>query len=364
MSALPPVYLIDEPDTFPWQVFHHRHPALIRRLLDAHPYSPAQRAALTGLLAESLEGVIAPLADPLWQDWDRGHFGTPWAKAPFLWAESYFYRRLLDAVDYFTTGVDPFAPFKTAELTDPALADEYQWLAKDISLDTAVTASLYGNQADLGFRLLTAGTDPIHQHLVVDDTQAVETWLADNAPSRVNVVLDNAGRELLADLVLTDHLLTSGLARAVVLHVKPHPYFVSDATCTDVHDCMRRLRGLPGGCGDRLHEAAAAGRLTIRTHPFHCAPLSFVDMPGDLAAGLAEGLTVVKGDLNYRRLVGDRAWQPTSEFRQAVSYFPGPVTVLRIVKSEVVLGVRPERLSELPAGWRVSGKHAMVSAAL
>lgn len=364
MSSLPSEYPISEPETFPWQVFHHRHPALVRRLLDAHPYSPDQRAALTGLLAESLDGVITPLADPLWQDWDRGHFGTPWAKAPFLWAESYFYRRLLGALDYFHTGVDPFAPFKTAELVDPTLADAYQWLSSDISLDTAITAALYGNRADLGFQLLTAGTDPIHEHLVVDDTQALEHFLTNNPAGRVTVILDNAGRELLSDLVLADHLLTTGLAREVVLHVKPYPYFVSDATFTDVHDCLRRLRDLPGDSGNRLHEAAAGGRLVIRTHPFHCAPLSFVDIPDDLAEELAGGLTIVKGDLNYRRLVGDRAWDPTESFQDAVAYFPGPVAALRILKSEVVLGVRPDRLADLPEGWRLSGNHAMVSAAL
>lgn len=56
-----------------------------------------------------------------WDRWGRDHLGRAWANAPFLWAESYFYRRLLDAVGYFTPGpwfgVDPFAFLKTAELT-------------------------------------------------------------------------------------------------------------------------------------------------------------------------------------------------------------------------------------------------------
>ncbi|GAA3513555.1 hypothetical protein FHR32_008310 [Streptosporangium album] len=69
--------------------------------------------------------MIGPLEETahdreLWRSWDRGHVGQRWYDAPFLWAESYFYRRLLTAVGYFEPGpwrgIDPFEPFKQAEL--------------------------------------------------------------------------------------------------------------------------------------------------------------------------------------------------------------------------------------------------------
>jgi hypothetical protein len=367
MTPLPPVFTIEEEGSFPWQVFHHRHPALVNRLFDAHPYSPEQRAAVNTLLAESLDGLIGELpADDAvdrerWREWDRGHIGTPWAKAPFLWAESYFYRRLLAAVGYFSTGVDPFAPMKAAELADPRLDADFQWIA-GATFDTTLTASLYGNRADLGFQLVSGGTEPIHDRLLADDSRLVEQFLQAHAPARVTFVLDNAGRELLSDLVLADHLLADELAREVVLHVKPYPYFVSDATATDVGDCLRRLRNLPGGAGDRLHQAAADGRLRVETHAFHCAPLPFADMPASLADRLGGGLTIFKGDLNYRRLVGDRDWDPASSFQDAVAYLPGPAVALRILKSEVVLGVG--HVDDLEPGWRVSGNYALIQAAL
>lgn len=113
-----------------------------------------------------------------------------------------------------------------------------------------------------------------------------------------------------------------------------------------------------------MHSAAAKGTLLVRTHPFHVAPLSFADMPGDLAADLGEGLTIFKGDLNYRRLVGDLAWEPTTSFREVVSYLPGPAVALRILKSDVVVGADPARLPGYEAGWRTSGNYAMVSAAI
>ncbi|MFJ6622662.1 ARMT1-like domain-containing protein [Kitasatospora sp. NPDC091335] len=46
-------------------------------------------------------------------------------------------------------------------------------------------------------------------------------------------------------------------------------------------------------------------------------------MPVDLRAEfMGAGMTVLKGDLNYRRLVGDRFWPPTTLFAERVSCFP------------------------------------------
>lgn len=328
---------------------------MIRRLFDAHPYGPAERTALEALVAETHDGVITLADDAFdrdrWLAWDRGYIGTPWSKAPFLWAESYFYRRLLGAVGYFDTGVDPFAPFKTAELLSPSLAEDYGWLREDLDFDTALLASLYGNRADLGFQLIAGSTD-VHDQLVADDSAHVREFFDAHGPVPVTFVLDNAGRELLSDLIFADHLLTSGRASEILLHTKPYPYFVSDATHTDVGECLRRLRDLPGGAGDRLHKAAAEGRMRLRTHPFHCAPLSFRDMPEDLDLG--HGLTIFKGDLNYRRLVGDCYWEPGTSFQDAVSYLAGPVVALRILKSEVLVG------AEVDPAERVTGAHALI----
>ncbi|GAA3420392.1 hypothetical protein [Streptosporangium vulgare] len=89
------------------------------------------------LLLEEIEGVMEPLEGSahdrdLWESWDRGHIGRRWDDAPFLWAESYFYRKLLSAVGYFGPGawqgVDPFEPFKQAELSGEAVDEELREL--------------------------------------------------------------------------------------------------------------------------------------------------------------------------------------------------------------------------------------------
>lgn len=378
-----PVIRIDVPGSFARSVFHERHPELVRRLLAALPYGPGERAAVERLLLESTTGVLEPLGGDapdaaLWAQWGAGLWGRPWEEAPFLWAESYFYRRLLDATGYFRPGawqgVDPFAPFKGAELAGPAVDGELaalgglDGLPEDRRAEALLSSALWGNRADLSFQL-TARTDgPGASDLLADDRTELWAVLERARGGRVCVVADNAGRELLPDLVLIDHLLTGGWAAEVVLHVKPQPYFVSDATMDDVLAALQRLRGAAesaaSAVGGRLWEAMNGGALVVRTHPFFCAPLPYADLPGDLRAEFAgAALTILKGDLNYRRLVGDRLWPPTTRFAGVAGHFPSPVAALRTLKSDVVVGLDAPTVARLDASgtaWRTSGRHAVV----
>lgn len=125
-----PVIRGDDPASFAHSVFAERHPALIRKVQDATPYGPEQRRALDELLRNTLHGTVEPPAEDKWWDtWNaRRHAGRSWFSLPFLAAESCFYRQLLCAVGYFGPGpwqgVDPFRPFKLAELDTPEAAAE------------------------------------------------------------------------------------------------------------------------------------------------------------------------------------------------------------------------------------------------
>ncbi len=383
-STAAPTITAAVPGSFEWGVYHERHPKLIRQVLDTTPYTSAEEAMLQQLLAESTTGVLEPLPETAhdradWLAWGEGLYGRPWGDVPFLWSESYFYRRLLEAVGYFGAGawrgVDPFAPVKNAELAGPEVEEELSALADladagDQQHEALLVAALWGNRADLSFQLqlTAAAAEARSEGILVDDSGLL--WAALSAQDKpiVCVVADNAGRELLSDLVLADNLLTQRIAAEIVLYVKPHPYYVSDATMADMLSVVQRLKADPrpqiGDIGDRLWEAVRSGRLKVRTHEFFCAPLAFHDMPDDLAAEFATAtMTVMKGDLNYRRLVGDRYWPATTPFNETVAYFPSPVTALRTLKSEVVVGLTSEQVAELDATgqrWRTSGRYALI----
>ncbi|MFJ8042328.1 damage-control phosphatase ARMT1 family protein [Kitasatospora sp. NPDC096147] len=380
--SIAPVIRSDVPGSFSWSVFHERHPALVRRVLDARPYGARERAAVGRLLTESTSGVVEPLPagaedGDRWAEWGRGLWGRPWGEVPFLWAESYFYRRLLEATGYFGEGawrgIDPFAPFKEAELAGAGVDGELAALeglreAGRRRGEALLASALWGNQADLAFRSGGGDGGRGSAGLLVDDGPAFWAGLERGRGGRVCLVADNAGPELLPDLVLIDELLGSGAAGRVSLYVKPHPYFVSDATMTDVLAAVERLRAASSGAareaGGRLYGAMADGRLDVRTHPFFCAPLPYREMPADLRADLGGAtVTILKGDLNYRRLVEDRYWPADTPFAGVAARFPTPVAALRTVKSEVVTGIGAATTARLDAeepGWRTSGRHAVV----
>lgn len=378
----------DRPGSFPWTVLHDRHPALLQQVREAHPYPPEQRRTIDQLERE-IAGVIEPLADDpvadaaIWANWAQQYLGRTWHEVPFLWAENYFYRKLLAAVGYLQPGpwqgVDPFAPLKAAELAgeivDAELAalEGLSELAPTERIDALLLAALWGNRADLGFLIQAGGGHSAPgervDHLVADDRDLFRRLLPNGAPGKVVLVADNAGRELLPDLVLIDQLLDTGLASEVLLHVKPRPYFVSDATMADVLAAVARLVAGPTtahAIGRRLWTAIESGRLTIRAHLFSVAPFGYQDLPDDLRAEFAAAtLTIMKGDLNYRRLVGDRNWPTTSGFADLTGYFPGPVVALRTLKSDVVVGLEEAAVAALDGtgtAWRTSGTYGLIQA--
>ncbi|WP_440097584.1 damage-control phosphatase ARMT1 family protein [Streptosporangium sp. H16] len=420
----PPEFLSDVPGSYPWRVLHERHPALIEKVRAATPYDIRVNRALD-LLLEEIEGIIEPLEGSahdrdLWESWDRGHIGRRWDDAPFLWAESYFYRKLLSAVGYFGPGawqgVDPFEPFKQAELSGEAVDEELRELDALAALPPAELArmltlrALWGNRADLVFRV-AAGPELAGREsgLVADDSAllwslvggegagvpgasgvpgvsgapgvlggpgAAGAFSVSGVPddeaghegvARICLVADNAGSELLPDLVLIDHLLHARGTGEVVLHVKPLPYYVSDATPADVLACLRRMSAAGGEAAQaagRLRAALGSGRLLVRAHAFSCAPLPYREMPVGMREDFASAsLTIMKGDLNYRRLVGDRAWPHTTPFAEATAYFPGPVAALRTLKSEVAVGLDGDVVKALEATgrpWLTTGAHGLI----
>jgi hypothetical protein len=343
-ELLPPELFNNDPAGYAWGVWHDRTPKLISQLKDAHPFSAVQRSALDDLLAET----------------------ASWADASFLWSESVFFQKLLEAIGFFAPGpwhgVDPFAYLKNAELQDEAAESALAAVAGQDGKDKLL-ASAWGNRADLGFRI-NRTADPEQAGLVADDS--TQLWAALESATDIVLVADNAGREMMADLILIDYLLASEPTRSVSLQLKPHPYYVSDATTADVVACLDRLTRTQAtaAAAGRLKAAAATGRLTLDTHEFYCAPWSYHRMPDDLAARFRRAsLTIMKGDLNYRRLAGDLAWPPTTPFGEAVSYFPGPVAALRTLKSDVVTGIDPAMIARLggPGGaWRTDGSHGLI----
>jgi hypothetical protein len=289
------------------------------------------------------------------------------------------------------SGLGPLLPGTGGAAQEAEGAPEEEAVAK------LLLASLWGNRVDLSMQSLAReyrggflphqgrrsraarhGCRAARRHpcrasprlLLIDHSRRTARLLL--ASRRVDLILDNAGPELVCDLLLAARLLAGRSAgagrRQVVLHAKRSPFYVSDARPADVEATIRALSGAAeppvGAAGGLLGGLQAEGRLRIRDHWFWNGPRFFQDLPADLRSELgAADLVLIKGDANYRRLVGDRHWPPSTPMESLTAYFPAPLATLRTMKSEIVVDLdeaQVRRLDKEDPEWRTNGRRGLV----
>lgn len=393
--SLPPPLRGTDPDSFTRRTIAERWPRIAGRVIEENDFPDDITARVHALQDDLPDGPIRPLRDEkapdaaLWAEYVTRHEGASWLEVPWFFGETYFYRRILEATGYFRSGagaqVDPFTHQKEQGLLHTA--DRIRALATSraesraggtsdrVVLSRLFRAALWGNQADLS--MWTATEDgPDHRdveqaedHLLADDTTAALDHLGRlDRPARVDVWADNAGFELVSDLALIDGLLNTEAVGQVVVHLKVHPTFVSDATIGDVHETLRVLAGSDDDAvqalAQRLHTALRSGRLRLRDAWVWTSPLRARELPVHARAELGRAdLLISKGDANYRRLLGDRHWDFTTPFRMAVAPLPVSVLALRTHKSEVAAGLSPDqvaRLDDQAPDWAVNGEWGVI----
>jgi uncharacterized protein with ATP-grasp and redox domains len=237
-------------------------------------------------------------------------------------------------------------------------------------------ADLWGNRADLSLwpadhpeagdgRVLEQSAHAI----LADDSVTAAAYITEHQkPVRVDIICDNAGYEFVADLFLGYYLIQADIVQELVLHVKNHPTFVSDATREDVHVTLDSLAIAEDAVLQQqvqdLLSALKTGKLRVSAPSFWTSPLSGWEMPSALREDLSQAsLIIVKGDANYRRLLGDRHWPFTTPFADILSYSPAPLLALRTLKAEVASGLKPERIKQLEKmdpTWMTNGEWGVV----
>ncbi len=404
-ATLPPAILTSEIGSFAHETLRSRVPIILQETITLNRGSATCCAALEELYAELTAGVVRGLREeapdrPFWDAATAAHVGRSWLDLPWFWAETFFYRRVLEATGYFQPGPgqgrDPYAAKKRTEWVPEAAPRAVDDLLCCLPADpharfTALLhASLWGNRTDLSYMVAahlggTANAADERQNLLADDTEAVWEFLRAGGAAqssrdrrsrgpgvpRLAVIADNAGTELLMDLALVNGLLADGLAREITLHVKPQPFFVSDTLIQDVADGLDALAlgsEVARGLAERIRGHLAAGRLRLTTHWFYASSLHYFQAPADLCAELArQSVVLLKGDANYRRLLGDAHWPHTTPFTYVTRYFPAPLVALRTLKAEQQVGLQPgqaERLTAEDPAWLVNGRRGVIQARL
>ena len=327
---------------------------------------------------------IEPLEDrrDRWDELGAPYFGLNWLDAPWLFAEIFFYRKLLEITQFFDNDVDIFQLQKrqawraeeaeiealTATLTQ-TLHEPWQ-----TQLPKWVSQALWGNQADLGlFPIGTVRpeTDSAARakSTLADDTNAlIEYVQANGSFSRIDLILDNSGLEFIGDMCLADFLLSNKLVETVVLHAKRQPFFISDVMPRDIDFTLQQLLAHPNAdsaaSGKRWQDHLDQGRMEIRTETHWVDGLSHWEMDDALYEDLEQSaLLISKGDLNYRRWIGDLEWNYDTPFADVVRYTPAPLLCLRTCKAPVACGISAEkttRLDKLEPDWNTSGRYGLI----
>lgn len=375
-----------------------RLPNIVRRTLDENDFPITIVKRLQYLIDEIPDDPIRPLEDPEapdaedWQTYIQPYIGENWLDIPWFFAEFYFYRRILEASGYFRSEgkgylKDPFALQKQRGLE--SVKGEMQQIASLVNKWAVVQArtpdvikhvlliDLWGNRADMslwpvgdGERAQLTQVDDSQEKIIINHSLNVFEHLRnlELGTARFDLLLDNAGFELVADLFLTDYVLSTDLAHSVHLHAKAYPVFVSDALVKDVGETIAYMANLSSPdaeiVAERLRDYIEQERLVLRQEYFWTSPLAFWEMPDDLRLDLQKSdLVISKGDAHYRRLLGDRHWAPTASFEDILSYFSAPFLALRSCKSEVMCGFAPgqaESLSREDSDWMTNGQWGLI----
>ncbi|ELU02892.1 hypothetical protein CAPTEDRAFT_99966 [Capitella teleta] len=323
-----------------------------------------------------------------------------WFNSAWLLTECYAYRRIMEAVMLSPQlgFLDPFGEQKREALIGAmnaikALVRNTQAAVKasiDDSkskrhhLNQLMRVCLWGNRCDLSISAGQSNTygempeiETLDSYLLTDNIDQV--WNQFNVARLegkvvLHVVLDNAGFELLSDFCLADFLTSSGLVDRIHFHGKPLPWFVSDVTPMDWDWTLDQLTN----CEDTVMQSMASvwkqrlgdgGPWSFSVHDFWCSPCDFSRMKRyapDLHSILEEAsLVIFKGDLNYRKLIGDLKWPFCTPFKEALRGFqPAPLCALRTIKCDTVVGLSEgqaeKALETTGEDWMIPGTYGVI----
>lgn len=295
-------------------------------------------------------------------------------EAPFFLVEFYFYHLLLSLRNYDKLKFDFFAAKKDADWKDKAedfssklsvLFEDFEKFnkrkfskkekqefneRKNEHIKSILYYSLTSNTGDLS-QLHEIRSESVK--CLCNETEICQNYLDVARPySRFDIICDNSGAELFSDIYLAVFFLVYGLAKKVVFHLKPCPFFVSDATIDDFSKLVAALT--KNGKNTELLDFISKKKIEVFTpNDFWVEPYYFDKMPDGLKNHFDKSnLVIIKGDLNYRRLVGDFN-KYANETKSSINFetleerclFKNksnkniPLVAPRVLKSDVFVGI-------------------------
>lgn len=244
--------------------------------------------------------------------------------------------------------------------------------------------NLWGNRCDLSVTAgkevkVTldpfAGLDGLDKFVLINQSHEIYDCLKlTNGEADVQIINDNAGYELFTDFVLADYLIEHKLAKKITFNLKAIPWFISDALEHDIEYLFTFLRNTKDDVlvrlGEKWKKRFEKGEFCIHKplDYFWTSAYEFCKMQQadpELYNRLSQShLLIFKGDLNYRKLLADFNWDPTTTFKDSLNGFlPTNLCSLRTVKADVISGLqagKAESLTALDKSWMKTGDYGVI----
>ncbi|XP_074043933.1 damage-control phosphatase ARMT1-like isoform X2 [Macrotis lagotis] len=435
MEVLPSRMTARDKRSFAYFTMKNRAPQILTKVINAlHRHkdeffekhgevgAEAEKKALSLLLKlqnelqtdESLRPLTDNCADTdIWNKYLEYHHSLlnennkkiSWFQSPWLYVECYMYRRIHEAF-ILSSPINDFDVFKDSKeqnfleseeaililcnylqelnsrienLNENQLKDEFFKFLQISLWGNKCDLSLSGGQSSSQVSSPLTALEDLQPFILVNNMEYLWSLLIkrkkmseEKFPStRVDFVLDNAGFELVTDLIMADFLLSSKLATEIHFHGKSIPWYVSDTNKNDMNWTISELKtaniNCMSECGINWDDHFKKHRWIYHDHMFWTLPHDYCAMSQvapDLYAELQKSnLILFKGDLNYRKLVADRKWEFTVPFYQALNGFhPAPLCSIRTVKAEVQVGLAPghgEQITVTDPQWMSTGKYGI-----
>ncbi|XP_045463031.1 damage-control phosphatase ARMT1-like isoform X1 [Harmonia axyridis] len=343
-----------------------------------------------------LKNIRSPATDAtIYNDYIRERDGMEGVPTPFhtIWllVECYMYRKIWEAFEKtkYLREFDPFR-FSKEELFQSALPQIKETIAHLQKLSgnplankedfcSLLEVNLWSNKGDLSLSpdgvqpILAAQLGQLSKNILINDSEKVWNALQSSDGDTIDIVLDNGGAELIADLVLADYLMSKGVCKKVIFHCKKIPWYISDVNMQDVKwtlDQLCKMYEDPAlqQTGDLWSKNFDSHLWILRTSDFWTLPVDFAMMhkyDRMLYDDLSQSKMIfVKGDASYRKVFRELYHNPETTLADAQGFFgPSKMCCVRILKSEIICGFPKglaDKCEEQNAKWMEIGEYGTI----
>jgi len=256
---------------------------------------------------------------------------------------------------HYRTGADPYEENNREKIN---LSVEYLKernkarvdASREEAIEFLLSGILYGNKYE-GCREYKKGDlDVASDHR----KELVQLILSVGQEGVIDLFIDNVGPELAANLQLIDYLIKNNIVGKMRVHVKAEPFAISDVWGRDDGSMMPYITSTLETfrqSGDfelaelarRFEEFVRGERIVIERNEFLTRKTDLMEAKDELNGSLSgSGVVIFVGDYLYRSLMGNRNWPHTEDasvLNDILSYIKVPVGMVRMIKSDIKLGV-------------------------